>query len=127
LPGDARRSPVRRFAGPSGRGTGAWETQRIDLDTLVEASDLFTPADIEFAARKGSQGALEIAVYGDLEQQPQVGGPTTADYVAALSETRPTRHTRRDRHLSALGRRRGYASPGAAWAMLSRSPISGST
>jgi SpoVK/Ycf46/Vps4 family AAA+-type ATPase len=64
--------------------------ERIDLDTLVEASDLFTPADIEFAARKGSQGALETAVYGDLDQQPQTGGPTTADYVAALSETRPT-------------------------------------
>jgi transitional endoplasmic reticulum ATPase len=64
--------------------------ERIDLDTLVEASDLFTPADIEFAARKGSQGALETAVYGDLDQQPQTGGPTTADYTAALSETRPT-------------------------------------
>jgi transitional endoplasmic reticulum ATPase len=64
--------------------------ERIDLDTLVEASDLFTPADIEFAARKGSQGALETAVYGDLEHQPQAGGPTTADYTAALRETRPT-------------------------------------
>ena len=64
--------------------------ERIDLDTLVEASDLFTPADIEFAARKGSQRALEVAVYGELEEQPQVGGPTTADYVAALRETRPT-------------------------------------
>jgi GNAT superfamily N-acetyltransferase len=64
--------------------------ERIDLDALVEASDLFTPADIEFAARKGSQRALELAVYGDLDEQPQVGGPTTGDYMAALSETRPT-------------------------------------
>jgi transitional endoplasmic reticulum ATPase len=64
--------------------------ERIDLDALVEASDLFTPADIEFAARKGSQRALETAVYGDLDQQPQAGGPTTGDYLAALSETRPT-------------------------------------
>jgi GNAT superfamily N-acetyltransferase len=64
--------------------------ERIDLDMLVEASDLFTPADIEFAARKGSQRALEIAVYGDLQEQPQVGGPETADYLAALAETRPT-------------------------------------
>jgi len=63
---------------------------RIDLATLVEASDLFTPADIEFAARKGSQGALETAVYGDLDKQPQMGGPTTGDYVTALAETRPT-------------------------------------
>jgi GNAT superfamily N-acetyltransferase len=64
--------------------------ERVELDQLVEASELFTPADIEFAARKGSQRALEIAVYGDLHEQPQVGGPATADYLAALSETRPT-------------------------------------
>ena len=64
--------------------------ERIDLDTLVEASDLFTPADIEFAARKGSQRALEIAVYGGPDPPPRVAGPTTADYAAAVSETRPT-------------------------------------
>jgi transitional endoplasmic reticulum ATPase len=62
--------------------------ERIDLDTLVAESDLFTPADIEFAARKGSQRALETAVYGDSGEQPP--GPTTADYTAALAETRPT-------------------------------------
>jgi len=65
-------------------------SELVDLEALVAASDLFTPADIEFAARKGSQRALEIAVYGDLDEQPQLGGPTTADYVAALAETRPT-------------------------------------
>jgi transitional endoplasmic reticulum ATPase len=64
--------------------------ERIDLGVLVESSDLFTPADIEFAARKGSQRALESAVYGDGQAQPKPGGPTTADYVAALTETRPT-------------------------------------
>jgi transitional endoplasmic reticulum ATPase len=64
--------------------------ERIDLDTLVAASELFTPADIEFAARKGSQRALEIAVYGENDRQRQASGPTTADYEAALSETRPT-------------------------------------
>jgi len=42
---------------------------------LVEASDLFTPADIEFAARKGSQRALGLAIYGELDTQPRVGGP----------------------------------------------------
>jgi transitional endoplasmic reticulum ATPase len=63
---------------------------RIDLEVLVGSSDLFTPADIEFAARKGSQRALESAVYGDGQPQPKPGGPTTADYVAALAETRPT-------------------------------------
>src|SRR4051794_12198215 len=62
---------------------------RIDLDALVEASELFTPADIEFAARKGSQRALETAVYGD-GGGPRADGPATADYLAALSETRPT-------------------------------------
>ena len=64
--------------------------ERIDLDVLVGSSDLFTPADIEFAARKGSQRSLESAVYGDGHREPEPGGPTTADYVAALAETRPT-------------------------------------
>ena len=64
--------------------------ERIELGSLIEASHLFTPADIEFAARKGSQRALETVVYGELDQQPQAGGPTTDDYLAALSETRPT-------------------------------------
>jgi GNAT superfamily N-acetyltransferase len=68
--------------------TGALE--RIDVDALVEASELFTPADIEFAARKGSQGALEVAVYGGDHDRPEVRGPATADYLAALAETRPT-------------------------------------
>jgi transitional endoplasmic reticulum ATPase len=56
----------------------------------VDASELFTPADIEFAARKGSQRALETAVYGENDAQPDKRGPTTADYTAALAETRPT-------------------------------------
>jgi transitional endoplasmic reticulum ATPase len=65
--------------------------ERIDLERLVEASELFTPADIEFSARKGSQRALETAVYGrDGARTPGRAGPTTADYEAALGETRPT-------------------------------------
>jgi GNAT superfamily N-acetyltransferase len=64
--------------------------ERIDVDTLVEASDLFTPADIEFAARTGSQRALEAAVYGEEAGRPVARGPATADYLAALAETRPT-------------------------------------
>src|SRR3954454_6728749 len=64
--------------------------ERVDLDVLVDATDLFTPADIEFAARKGSQRALETAVYVDGPKQRHPGGATTADYVAAISETRPT-------------------------------------
>ena len=61
--------------------------ERIGLEELVAASDLFTPADIEFAARKGSQRALELAVYGE---GSGAAGPTTEDYLAALEETRPT-------------------------------------
>jgi GNAT superfamily N-acetyltransferase len=64
--------------------------ERLDLDALVEKSEMFTPADIEFAARKGSQRALEVAVYGEGDRGSSAGGPTTADYEAALSETRPT-------------------------------------
>jgi GNAT superfamily N-acetyltransferase len=65
--------------------------ERIDVDGLVEASDLFTPADIEFAARTGSQRALEAAVYGDEEpDRPGLRGPVTTDYLAAVAETRPT-------------------------------------
>ena len=55
------------------------------MDALVEASELFTPADIEFAARKGSQRALEVAVYGDEGDRPEVRGPATDDYLAALA------------------------------------------
>jgi SpoVK/Ycf46/Vps4 family AAA+-type ATPase len=64
--------------------------ERIDVERLVDASELFTPADIEFAARKGSQRALEVEVYGGERHQPAVRGPTTAHYLDALAETRPT-------------------------------------
>jgi transitional endoplasmic reticulum ATPase len=81
--GAARSAIWRRYIPPG-------VLERIELDKLVEASELFTPADIEFAARKGSQRALEIAVYGTKDRQPPARGPTTADYETALSETRPT-------------------------------------
>src|SRR3954463_3287802 len=64
--------------------------ERVERAVRVESSDMFTPADIEFAARKGSQRALEMAVSGEVDEQPQTGGPTTGDYVTALAETRPT-------------------------------------
>ncbi|MGW0286725.1 ATP-binding protein [Streptomyces sp. NPDC003236] len=57
----------------------------VDLPRLVEASKLFTPADIEYAARKGAQAAFEREV---TERQ---GGPaTTEDYLTAIADTRPT-------------------------------------
>ena len=57
----------------------------VDLPRLVASSEMFTPAAIEFAARKGAQAAFEREV---LNQQ---GKPaTTDDYLAAIADTRPT-------------------------------------
>ncbi|GAA0912954.1 ATP-binding protein [Streptomyces thermoalcalitolerans] len=57
----------------------------VDLDRLVEASELFTPADIGFAARKGAQAAFEREV------THRQGRPaTTEDYLNAIADTRPT-------------------------------------
>ncbi len=63
---------------------------RVDLATLVAASDGFSPADIEYAARRASQNALENAVYSADESQPARTGPVTADYIAAIASTRTT-------------------------------------
>ncbi len=59
----------------------------VDLAALVASSAGFTPADMEFAARRASQAALEAAVDGREEPRP---GPTTADYLTAISSTRAT-------------------------------------
>ncbi|MGV9255518.1 ATP-binding protein [Streptomyces sp. NPDC003697] len=57
----------------------------VDLVQLVEASELFTPADIEFAARKGAQAAFEREV------AQRKGRPaTTDDFMTAIADTRPT-------------------------------------
>jgi SpoVK/Ycf46/Vps4 family AAA+-type ATPase len=57
----------------------------VEVDRLVAASELFTPADIEFAARKGSQAAFEREVRDGLGR-PAV----TDDYLTAISQIRPT-------------------------------------
>ncbi|MQY34535.1 ATP-dependent zinc metalloprotease FtsH [Streptomyces sp. RB17] len=57
----------------------------VDLSQLVEASELFTPADIEFAARKGAQAAFEREV-----TRRQGRPATTEDYMTAIADTRPT-------------------------------------
>jgi len=62
----------------------------VDFDALTQASNLFTPADIEFAARKASQRALETAVYGPTSTRADVRGPGSEDYLAAIQETRST-------------------------------------
>ena len=64
----------------------------VDLPALVAASDGFSPADIEYAARKASQQALEDALDsagGHLGDDP-LSGPGTAHYLAAIDATKAT-------------------------------------
>lgn len=63
--------------------------EAVDLPALVDVSDGFTPADIEFAARKAAQAALERALEGGPAGAP-AGGPFTDDYLEALRGTRMT-------------------------------------
>lgn len=59
--------------------------ETVDVDRLVDASELFTPADIEFAARKGAQAAFEREItHGGADRA------TTEDYLRAIREVRPT-------------------------------------
>lgn len=62
--------------------------QPVDLVRLVEASDLFTPADIEFAARKAAQRAFEREHFDQVQ-----GRAVTEDFLAAIAETRPSLST----------------------------------
>jgi transitional endoplasmic reticulum ATPase len=57
----------------------------LDLDAVVDRSDVFTPADIEFAARRAAQAVFERSVLGGDER-----GVDTADVLRAVDETRPT-------------------------------------
>ena len=73
----ARKAIWLRYLGAAGAG--------IDVDRLVTASELFTPADIEFAARKGSQAAFER------EMREPAGRPAvTEDFLSAIEQIRPT-------------------------------------
>jgi transitional endoplasmic reticulum ATPase len=49
--------------------------EEIELEALVRASDLFTPADIEFAAGKAAQRAFERAFPGFAPPRPHGGFP----------------------------------------------------
>ena len=57
----------------------------VDISALVEATDLYTPADIEFAARKAAQRAFE-------REHFEHAGPraTTDDFLIAIRQTRPS-------------------------------------
>ncbi|KJL40636.1 MULTISPECIES: ATP-binding protein [Microbacterium] len=59
----------------------------IDVPELVAMTDGFSPADIEFAARKASQSALENAVDSGADEP---AGPFMDDYTAAIAGTRAT-------------------------------------
>jgi len=76
---EARRAIWAAYVGQARGGDG------VDLDRLVEASDGFTPADIEFTARKASQRAFERA-----HREDDRTGVTTGDYATAISEVGPS-------------------------------------
>ena len=63
------------------------EADHIDVAALASASERFSPADIEFAARKAAQWALERAVADGPGGPPAV---RTASYLDAIAATRPT-------------------------------------
>jgi len=73
----ARNAIWRRYLGST--------NAHVDVERLVTASELFTPADIEFASRKGAQAAFER------EMLDGGGRPaTTEDYLTAIGQVRPT-------------------------------------
>jgi hypothetical protein len=59
--------------------------QAVDVDALVRASTLFTPADIDFAARKAAQRAFERGVLAGTG-----GRAVTEDFLVAIGDTRPS-------------------------------------
>ncbi len=62
----------------------------VELDVLVAASELFTPADIEHAARGAAQAAFERDLARPAPGAPQTAGATTEDHLAAIARCRPT-------------------------------------
>jgi len=73
----ARAAIWNRYLGPTAAS--------VEIDKLVEATEMFTPADIEFAARKGSQSAFEREI------EFRRGDPAhTDDYLSAIADIRPT-------------------------------------
>ncbi len=57
----------------------------IEISRLVEASELFTPADIEFAARKAAQRAFEREHFEGASHRAR-----TDDFLAAIDQLRPS-------------------------------------
>jgi transitional endoplasmic reticulum ATPase len=67
------------------RYVGEITDEPVDVGVLVDASPLFTPADIEWAARKAAQRAFEREHFAGAGSRA-----TTADFLAAIAETRAT-------------------------------------
>lgn len=61
--------------------------ESVETSVLVDMTEGFSPADIEYAARKASQSALEDAVHSG-EHEP--AGPVIDHYISAISSTRAT-------------------------------------
>ncbi len=57
----------------------------VDIGALVTASELFTPADIEFAARKAAQRAFEREHFGGAGHRARA-----EDFLACIAQTRPS-------------------------------------
>ena len=68
-----------------GRYVGEITDEPVEIDVLVDATALFTPADIEWAARKAAQRAFEREHFAGSGSRA-----TTDDFLAAIAETRPT-------------------------------------
>lgn len=67
------------------RYVGEITDEEVDIDALVDESDLFTPADIEFAARKAAQRAFEREHF-----EGAGGRAITPDFLKAIKLTRPS-------------------------------------
>lgn len=76
----ARRAIWARFIPPAAAS--------VDLRAIVDSSDSFTPADIEFAAGKAAQAAFERFVREHTDGADAM--LTTQDYLEAIAKTRPT-------------------------------------
>ncbi len=76
-------APDREARGAMWRGYIA-ESQ-IDIDSLVAATDNYTPADVAHVARAVAQGAFERSI-----DEGNRYCPTTEDYLRVVSHTRPT-------------------------------------
>jgi len=78
-PDDAARGAIwARFVGDI-------TDESVDIDALVAASSRFTPADIEFAARKAAHAAFEREHFDNVSHRA-----TTEDFLAAIQAARPT-------------------------------------